>query len=404
MANFEFTLPLRKEELTTLARVGQYFVKDVLSPREIDDRTREYLSKRKFLDVNIAIDSFDLLYSAIVKFRSLDENVIQGAWEIASISISKVESELTLLLDDSNQPLSSTAKKCAQNQLKMSCYALCHLTQLIEGEVCKPSADITLVVAKGRKKVVAKNAKFQDWLYDKAKALLSLQHLCELPLQRLWSPHPVEEEFINLVANCCFKLIEDPNSAKTSAVKDSVVTILGLNIKKHNYAIACVVKIMQLLQAHEHAAGFFADAILVFVEKFGLRNMVGDIIRELCRLDSLESAQDLGSTRNIAIFLVELSERVPELVLKSASLLLSLLDVKVSKFFVGCVCNMVLCSCIFCCYLWLLLPSCNELKLGKCCFYILDMCSRQGVYSRLPIIHRREYAMKTTDSHKVGNE
>lgn len=45
------------------------------------------------------------------------------------------------------------------------------------------------------------------------------------------------------------------------------------------FRAACVVKIMQLLQAHEHAAGFFADAILVFVEKFGLRNMVGDIIR-----------------------------------------------------------------------------------------------------------------------------
>ncbi|EEC12800.1 condensin, putative [Ixodes scapularis] len=182
--------------------------------------------------------------------------------------------------------------------------------------------------SQGRKKAAPKSAKFVEWSSEKVKALGCLQNLFELHLQRLWSPQPVEEEFINLVADCCFKLVEDPSSAKTAGVREAVTAILGLNVKKHSYGLACVVKIIQLLQTCEHAAVFFADAMLTFVRKFGVTHIVGDTIRELCRLDSLESAQESGSIRNMATFLVELSERMPDLVLKSASLLDSLLDIK----------------------------------------------------------------------------
>lgn len=63
---------------------------------------------------------------------------------------SKVESELTLLLDDSDQPPGVDARKVARNRLKMACYALCQLADLIEKEVCKPNLDVTLVAGKVR--------------------------------------------------------------------------------------------------------------------------------------------------------------------------------------------------------------------------------------------------------------
>lgn len=40
-----------------------------------------------------------------------------------------------------------------------------------------------------------------------------------------------------------------------------------------------MVKIIQLLQTCEHAAVFFADAMLTFVRKFGVTHIVGDTIR-----------------------------------------------------------------------------------------------------------------------------
>ncbi|XP_077510850.1 CAP-D2 condensin subunit [Amblyomma americanum] len=328
MANFEFVLPLSRDQLLRADSVGQYYVKDVVPPREIGAQVRGFLSKKKFLETKCVVDSFDLSYSVITNFHSLDEKVIQDAFCLALFGVSRVESDLTVLLKDVDAALSYEAKREAQNHLKMSCYVLCHLMQLIEAEVSKPSPDVAMGTTKGRKKVVANEMKLLDWTPQKVKAVQCLKNLLELPLQCLWSPQPMEGEFINLVADCFFKLIEDASNIKSGVIKDAFITVIGLSIKRYSYGIGCVMKIMQVLQAHEHVASFLADSLQVFSEKFGVKSIVGDCIRELCRLDSLESAQDCGGIRNIATFLVELSERMPELVTKSASFLIDLLNVK----------------------------------------------------------------------------
>ncbi|XP_065304685.1 condensin complex subunit 1-like isoform X2 [Dermacentor albipictus] len=328
MANFEFVLPLTKDQLLRSESVGQYYVKDVVPAREIGAQVRGFLSKKRLLDTKCVVDSFDLLYSVITNFRSVDETVIQDAFDLALLGVSKVESDLTILLQDSDAALDFDAKKQAQNHLKMSCYVLCHLIDLIEAEASKPSSDVAVSASKGRKKVTANNMKFLEWGSQKLKAVQCLKNIHELSLQCLWSPQPVEDEYINLVADCFFKLIEDTGNIKSSTIKDAFTTVIALNIKRHSYAIGCVMKIMQVLQAHEHVASFLAEALLVFSEKFGVKSIVGDCIRELCRLDSLENAQDVGGIRNLATFLVELTDRMPELVTKSAGLLVDLLNVK----------------------------------------------------------------------------
>ncbi|KAH7956513.1 hypothetical protein HPB52_010154 [Rhipicephalus sanguineus] len=283
MANFEFVLPLTKDQLLRSERVGQYYVKDVVPAREIGAQVR---------------------------------------------GVSKVESDLTILLQDSDASLDFDTKKQAQNHLKMSCYVLCHLIELVEAESSKPSPDVATSATKGRKKIATNNMKFLEWASQKLKAVQCLKNIHELSLQCLWSPQPVEDEYINLVADCFFKLIEDAGNLKSSTIKDAFTTVIGLNIKRHSYAIGCVMKIIQVLQAHEHVASFLAEALLIFSEKFGMKSIVGDCIRELCRLDSLENAQDCGGIRNLATFLVELTDRMPELVTKSAGLLVDLLNVK----------------------------------------------------------------------------
>ncbi|KAH6934357.1 hypothetical protein HPB50_023376 [Hyalomma asiaticum] len=328
MANFEFVLPLTKDQLLRAERVGQYYVKDVVPAREIGAQVRGFLSKKRLLDTKCVVDSFDLLYSVITNFNSVDEKVVQDAFDLALLGISKVESDLTILLQNADATLDFDTKKQAQNHLKMSSYVLCHLIELIEAEASKPSPDVAASATKGRKKTAANNMKFLEWASQKLKAVQCLKNIHELALQCLWSPQPVEDEYINLVADCFFKLIEDAGNLKSSTIKDAFTTVIGLNIKRHGYAIGCVMKIIQVLQAHEHAAPFFAEVLSIFSEKFGMKSIVGDCIRELCRLDSLENAQDCGGIRNLSTFLVELTDRIPVLVTKSAGLLVELLNVK----------------------------------------------------------------------------
>lgn len=319
---------MTKDQLLRSERVGQYYVKDVVPAREIGAQVRGFLSKKRLLDTKCVVDSFDLLYSVITNFHSLDEKVIQDAFDLALLGVSKVESDLTILLQDSDASLDFDTKKQAQNHLKMSCYVLCHLIELVEAESSKPSPDVATSATKGRKKIATNNMKFLEWASQKLKAVQCLKNIHELSLQCLWSPQPVEDEYINLVADCFFKLIEDAGNLKSSTIKDAFTTVIGLNIKRHSYAIGCVMKVIQVLQAHEHVASFLAEALLIFSEKFGMKSIVGDCIRELCRLDSLENAQDCGGIRNLATFLVELTDRMPELVTKSAGLLVDLLNVK----------------------------------------------------------------------------
>ncbi|XP_077533008.1 condensin complex subunit 1-like [Haemaphysalis longicornis] len=328
MADFEYVLPLSKEGLLRAEKVGQFYVKDVVPAREIGAQLRGFLSKKKSLDIQCIVDSFDLLYSVITAFHSLDGKVIQDAFDLALLCVSQAESELSVLLKDAEANLSPQAKKQSQNHLKMSCYLLCHLMDLTEAESRRPTGDAGMGTAKGRKKALANNMKFLEWGNQKQKAVQCLKNIYELPLQCLWSPQPVEEEFVNLVADCFFRLIEDPSNAKSAFIKDAFTIVIGLSCKRHSYSIGCVMKIVQVVQAQEHVAAFLADTLRVFSEKYGVKGAVGDCIRELCRLDSLETAQDCGGLRNVASFFVELTEHMPETVMKSVSLLVDLLNVK----------------------------------------------------------------------------
>ncbi|XP_065301662.1 condensin complex subunit 1-like isoform X2 [Dermacentor albipictus] len=325
MANFEFNLPLTMDQLLRSESDGQYYVKDVVPACEIGAKVEEWLSKKGLFNTKFLVDSFDLLYSVIKNFRSVDEKVILNAFDLALLGVSKVESDLTILLQDSDAALDFDTKKQAQNHLKMSCYVLCHLINLVEAEASKPSSDVAVSASKSHKKV--KNMKFLEWESQKLKAVQCLKNIHELPLQCLWSPQPVDE-YVNLVADCFFKLIEDAGNIKLSVIEDAFTTVIALNIKRHSCAIGCIMKIMEVLQAHEHVASFLAKALEVFTKKFGLKSIVGDCIRELCYLDSLENAQDDGGIRNLATFLMELTDRMPDLVQKSAGLLADLLNVK----------------------------------------------------------------------------
>ncbi|XP_064461323.1 condensin complex subunit 1-like [Ornithodoros turicata] len=328
MDEFEFILPVNKEDLRKASKVGQYVVSEIFPPREIEAKVKEIHGKKRNLRPDSTVECFDVLYSITVHFASVQKNTIRNAWEIALTCASKVESELTLRLTNCDNPLEPDLKKHFLNLLQMCCYSLCQLMGCIEAQCRKDSQEVAVPKGRGRKKVAPSNDSFENWSSEKLKCVQCLQHLCELPISRLWESQVVEQEFVNLVTNCCFNLTEDPEILKATATKDAIFAVLGVNIKKNSFGIACVVRMTQLLQHHEHTAVLFADAVQILFEKFDCRSIVGDIVRELCHVDSLESTADSTDIRNTSLFLVELSNRVPHHLLNYISLLVVLLDIK----------------------------------------------------------------------------
>lgn len=328
MRDFDFVLPLNRDDLRRSSTVRQYVVEDVLCPRDTEAKIKEIALNKRNLGPDSIVECFDTLYSVLVHFSSLREDVIKDAWDIALTCACKVESELTLRLTHSENSFEAGWRGWSLNRLRMCCYALCQMTERTEAEYRKPSLDAVVSKGRGRKKTSPNGSRFLYWPSEKLKAVQCLLHLCELPLRRLWEMQVVEQEFVNLVTNCCFELTEDADILKATATKDTIIAVLGINVKRYSHGIACVLKITQLLQHHEHAAMLFAEAIEVFVEKYDLRPIVGEVIRELCHLDTYDSAPDSNGIRNTSLFLVELSSRLPHQLLNSISLLVTLLDVK----------------------------------------------------------------------------
>jgi condensin complex subunit 1 len=105
------------------------------------------------------------------------------------------------------------------NAVKMSVYLLCQFIEIFEGEVSKPSVVaptgrvsgvcpmvacfVWLPCLQGRKKTAQRQAMAElaglDWDEEREKAVRSLLQLVQLPLNKLWNPPIVEEQFVKLV-------------------------------------------------------------------------------------------------------------------------------------------------------------------------------------------------------------
>lgn len=77
-----------------------------------------------------------------------------------------------------------------------------------------------------------------------------------------------------------------------------------------------------MLQHFEHLVTPLAQAVEVFVNTFGAKNVVSEIVRELGSSDPRDLALDTSGTRCFAAFLVEVAQLVPGAVLPTISVLL----------------------------------------------------------------------------------
>ena len=86
-----------------------------------------------------------------------------------------------------------------------------------------------------------------------------------------------------------------------------------------------------MLQHFEHLVTPLAQAVEVFVNTFGAKNVVSEIVRELGSSDPRDLSLDTSGTRCFAAFLVEVTQLVPGAVLPTISVLLPHLSGEVRR-------------------------------------------------------------------------
>ncbi|NXI35166.1 CND1 protein, partial [Galbula dea] len=320
----EFCLPLVPSDLLRCGGHGRYVVEEVLPARQVPPALTAFRTAFRARGVLAVLQHFDSLYSLLHHFQAVETAVKEDALELMMQVVSRHSNELPALLGDSG--LSHADRIAHLNALKMNCYLLTGLMDAFEVETCKNDL---LEVVPGRKN--KKNrTKVSEYLWEeKREPLLQLlTQLLQVDLRQLWGGSVVEEEFVSLVTGSCYRIMENPGIGlqKYRATREAVTHLLAAALVHYDHMISATLKITQMLQQFEHVAPVFAQAVSHWATEYGLRSLVGELLREIGQKSPQDLSRGASGIKSYATFITELAEQIPDLVLSNMSVLLCHLD------------------------------------------------------------------------------
>nr|XP_044995665.1 condensin complex subunit 1 isoform X1 [Jaculus jaculus]XP_044995666.1 condensin complex subunit 1 isoform X1 [Jaculus jaculus] len=322
---YEFHLPLSPEELLKSGGVNQYVVQEVLPVKHLPTQLRAFQAAFRAQGPLAMLEHFDTIYSILHHFRSIDPGLKEDTLEFLIKVVSRHSQELPAILDDTS--LSVSNRHAHLNALKMNCYALVRLLESFE-TLTSQTSFIDLDVGGKGKKARTRAAHGFDWEEERQPVLQLLAQLLQLDLRRLWSHSETEEEFVSLVTGCCYRLLENPTIGhqRSRPTREAITHLLGVALMRYNHMLSATVKIIQMLQHFEHLASVLVTAVSVWATNYGMKNIVGEIVREIGQKCSQELSRDSSGAKGLAAFLAELAERVPAVLMSSMCMLLDHLD------------------------------------------------------------------------------
>ncbi|XP_006862724.1 PREDICTED: condensin complex subunit 1 [Chrysochloris asiatica] len=322
---YEFHLPLSPEELLKSGGVNQYVVQEVLSIRHLPAQLKAFQAAFRSQGPLAMLEHFDTIYSILHHFRSIDPGLKEDTLEFLIKVVSRHSQELPTILDDAT--LSVSDRSAHLNALKMNCYALIRLLESFETMVSQMSLLDLDLGGKG-KKSRAKAAHGFDWEEERQPILQLLTQLLQLDIRHLWNHSIIEEEFVSLVTGCCYRLLENPTIShqKNRPTREAITHLLGVALTRYNHMLSATVKIIQMLQHFEHLAPVLVTAVSLWATDYGMKSIVGEIVREIGQKCPQELNRDPSGAKGFAAFLTELAERVPAILMSNMCILLDHLD------------------------------------------------------------------------------
>ncbi|XP_073645214.1 condensin complex subunit 1 isoform X2 [Tursiops truncatus] len=322
---YEFHLPLSPEELLKSGGVNQYVVQEVLSIRHLPSHLKAFQAAFRSQGPLAMLEHFDTIYSILHHFRSIDPGLKEDTLEFLIKVVSRHTQELPAILDDAT--LSGSDRSAHLNALKMNCYALICLLESFETMASQKSLMDLALGGKGRK-ARAKATHGFDWEEERQPILQLLTQLLQLDIRHLWSHSVIEEEFVSLVTGCCYRLLENPTIShqKNRSTREAITHLLGVALTRYNHMLSATVKIIQMLQHFEHLASVLVAAVSLWATDYGMKSIVGEIVREIGQKCPQELSRDPSGAKGFAAFLTELAERVPATLMSSVCILLDHLD------------------------------------------------------------------------------
>ncbi|NWR65294.1 CND1 protein, partial [Bucorvus abyssinicus] len=320
---WEFHVPVVPADLLRVSQPGRYVVQEVLPARELPPALTAFRTAFRARGALAVLQHFDSLYSVLHHFRAVGTAVKEDALELMMHVVSRHSNELPAILDDSQ--LSHADRTAHLNALKMNCYLLTGLVDAFEMETCKTG--LLEVGPGGKNKKNRTKISGSSWEEEREPLLRLLVQLLQLDLRQLWGGL-VEEEFVSLMTGSCYHVLENPSIGlqKYRATREAVTHLLAVALIQYDHLFSATLKITQMLQHFEHVASVFAQAVSLWATEYGLKSLVGELLREIGQKCPQDLARDACGIKGYATFISELAEQIPALVLSNMSVLMPLLD------------------------------------------------------------------------------
>uniref|UniRef100_A0A671WH63 Condensin complex subunit 1 n=1 Tax=Sparus aurata TaxID=8175 RepID=A0A671WH63_SPAAU len=312
--SWDFFVPVCVGDLVKTGGINQYVVQDVVPPKQLPPYLKFKAALRSHGPLCV-LEHFDTGYSVLQHYNSVELGVKEDMLELLVQVVSGLAAALPSLLVSVS--VTAAERKEKLNAVKMSVYLLCKLTETLESDSYRQS--IITAPGKGGKKGKAGEGLLQ-WDSEREKVLQALVQLLQLDIRSLWSLSLVEEEFISCVTCCCYKLLENPTISHYNHLLAKSRTTLT-HVIQYTY-----VKVIQLLQHFEQLSSVFAQAVSVWSTEYGVRAIIGEVIREIGQKSSEELAREGSGVKAFATFLSELGTLVPELMIPNISVLITHLE------------------------------------------------------------------------------
>lgn len=201
----------------------------------------------------------------------------------------------------------------ARNAVKMYMFILNWICMDEEAEAARATKHLSAASQK------AAQVSGWAWSVERTRAVSAMGQLLQLGINRLWPMSCPEEQLVSLFTRVAYLLLENPAVLKDRSTKEDVFYLLGTLVHKYNHALGATTSIVHLLPHFEHLAGGMAELLQTLATEHDSGRVVGDVMREIGRMDSKELARDASGARNYSVFLQELGDRLPDTVLVSAT-------------------------------------------------------------------------------------
>ncbi|XP_063220920.1 condensin complex subunit 1 [Bacillus rossius redtenbacheri] len=325
MEVWDFVIPMNRDDLLN-SIMGTYKVSNLYGPLEIKDNFAECKSALASEGVEFILEHFDSLYSVLVNLKKLEMSFLKTVWQFMLRACERLD---TYLADVLSSDLDAEKRSRTANVAKMLVYIMTDLTSGIEDRIVQKSADAAMIDGKSRKKGLKKSESEESEWEDQRHAVVKLLYGILLKeLDHLWSPPVVEQDFVDIIANCCYKLLEDSNiaSARMKDTRESIMHVLGVLVKRYRHARSFIIKSMQLLKVYDHLVGPLAEGVRLLVSEYSGRSLVKELVKEVCDWQPDAMLQDPAGVRAYSQFVVELGQALPDLMLPAMELLAPFLE------------------------------------------------------------------------------